>query len=128
MSPVYNRAESTHFGSTRSHPATNLFRSYSCRSFQKRLLAQREISAFARKIRIVIRIALQNVAPTLEHNRVAARVGRLMLRCVPIKFCKWSVNNQVACALHFEAKIDIGKRFWQAFIESADVLQDVAAR
>src|ERR1700746_2931251 len=47
---------------------------------------------------------------------------------MPTKFCKWSVNNQVNVAPHFKAKIDIGERPFQAFIESARFLKNVTPR
>ena len=45
-----------------------------------------------------------------------------------VKFCKGSVNNQMTRPPHFEAKIDVGKRFRQAFIDSAYYLKNFAAR
>src|SRR5256886_2802010 len=51
-----------------------------------------------------------------------------MVRFVAVKFCKRSVNNQITCPPDFEAKIDIGKRFRQAFIQSAYCLKNFATR
>ena len=44
-----------------------------------------------------------------------------------IKFRKRSVNNQITRPTQFEAKIDIGKRIRQAFIEPAGILKNFAA-
>jgi len=45
-----------------------------------------------------------------------------------IELCKRSVNNQVTRPPHFQTKIDIGKHFRQAFIETADFLKSITPR
>src|SRR5437588_2133980 len=47
---------------------------------------------------------------------------------MPVKFCKRTVNNQVTLASHLKAKINIGERAWQPFIESTNLVEDFAAR
>src|SRR5437867_327888 len=45
---------------------------------------------------------------------------------MPVKFCKRSINNQITLASHLKAKINIGERAWQPFIESTNLVEDFA--
>ena len=40
------------------------------------------------------------------------------------KLCEGRVNDQITGAPHFQAKIDIGERHLQAFVESARLLKN----
>src|SRR5207249_12028229 len=66
--------------------------------------------------------------PTFPHNRLVTGVDFVRMASMPVKLCKGSVNNQVTCLAHLKAKINIGERAREAFVESSHLLKNCAAR